>query len=136
MVHNDTFILILNHMDISIGITQNIEGKVAFTTQYLGCQTLLTPVWNRVCNNPPREEQPWNTETALFPWMFPSPADGRGTLPGTPLELSRACVPLQVRKMSPPLLFSGFLLSCYPYEVQYPCNFCHRSRGPAAGPTG
>ena len=59
-----------------------------------------------------------------------------GTPPETPLELSKASVPLQVRMMSPPLHFSGFLLSCYPSKVQYPCNVCHRSRGLAAGPTG
>ena len=32
----------------------------------------------------PRQEQPWNTETALFSWMLPSPADGRWYVPRNP----------------------------------------------------
>merc|ERR1711873_373921 len=36
-----------------------------------------------------------------------------GMFPGTPLELRKAFVPLQVRMMSPPLHFSEFLWSCY-----------------------
>ena len=59
------------------------KGK-CFLDTILGFGTLMTPVWNRGCDNPPRQEQPWNTETALFSWMFPSPANGRRYVPRNP----------------------------------------------------
>ena len=48
------FILILNHTNISIGITWKIEKESAFSTQYWVPRTLMTPVWNHGCDNPPR----------------------------------------------------------------------------------
>ena len=77
----------------------------------------MTPVWNRGCDNPLRQRQPWNTKTALFTWMSPPLPRPGGMFPGTPLKLSKAFMPLQVRTMLPPLHFSGFLWSCYTSEV-------------------
>ena len=103
------FILILNHTNISIGITLKVEKGKCFLDTIYGCPNL--------------------DDSIMESWMRQSPETGtalkhrdgavfldvaRGTPPGTPRELSNASVPLQVRKMLPPLLFSRFLLSCYP----------------------
>ena len=78
-----------------------------------------------ICNNPLRQSQPRNTETVLFTWMSPFLPMAGDMFPGTPLKLSNALVPLQVRTMLPPLHFLGFLWSCYTSEVS-PDNFSNR----------
>ena len=101
------FILILNHTNISIRITRKIERKV-LSWHSNGCpSTLMTLVWNQGCNNPPRQELPWNTKTVVFSLMVPLLPMAGGTSSGTPLELIEAFVPLQSRMMSPPLCSQG-----------------------------
>ena len=73
---------------------------------------------------------------ALFSWMFPPPADGRQYVPRNPTGavLSFRATPGENDVASSSIL--GVSVVLYPYEVQNPYKSRHRSRSPAAGPTG
>ena len=77
MVHNDTFFLILNHTNISIGITRNIERKSAFSDTILRCPNLADSSMELCMQQSPQTGTALKHEDGSVFLDVPTPGNGR-----------------------------------------------------------